>query len=63
MNKPGSDIAELKGGVVGGSILEGVLKVGMEVEIRPGNTTKSAEGELKCTPIRTRIVSLLAENN
>ena len=44
VNKPGSDIAELRGGVVGGSILEGVLKVGMEVEIRPGNTTKSGEG-------------------
>lgn len=31
VNKPGSDIADLKGGVVGGSILEGVLQVGMEV--------------------------------
>ena len=29
VNKPGSDIVDLKGGVVGGSILEGVLQVGM----------------------------------
>ena len=29
VNKPGSDIFDLKGGVVGGSILEGVLQVGM----------------------------------
>lgn len=41
VNKPGSDIADLKGGVVGGSILEGVLHVGMEVEIRPGIPSKS----------------------
>lgn len=31
VNKPGSDITDLKGGVVGGSILQGVLQVGMEV--------------------------------
>ena len=29
VNKPGSDIVDLKGGVVGGNILEGVLQVGM----------------------------------
>lgn len=60
VNKPGLEINELKGGVVGGSILEGVLKVGMEVEIRPGNLAKDANNKLICTPIRTRIVSLLA---
>lgn len=31
VNKPGAPIDSLTGGVVGGSILEGVLKVGMEV--------------------------------
>jgi len=31
VNKPGCSIDELKGGVVGGSILEGVLSVGMEI--------------------------------
>jgi translation initiation factor 2 subunit 3 len=35
----------------------------MEVEIRPGHLWKDAEGNLRCTPIRSRIVSLLAENN
>lgn len=33
---PGTLIEDLRGGVAGGSILKGVLKVGDEVEIRPG---------------------------
>jgi len=37
VNKPGSEVEELRGGVAGGSILRGVLKVGQEIEIRPGN--------------------------
>jgi translation initiation factor 2 subunit 3 len=36
VNKPGEDAENLKGGVAGGTILKGVLKVGDEVEIRPG---------------------------
>ncbi len=40
MNKPGSEVEDLKGGVAGGSILKGVLKVGMEIEVRPGLVSK-----------------------
>jgi translation initiation factor 2 gamma subunit (eIF-2gamma) len=36
VNKPGEDAETLKGGVAGGTILKGVLKIGDEVEIRPG---------------------------
>jgi translation initiation factor 2 subunit 3 len=32
-NKPGTEIAEVKGGIAGGSILTGVLKLGDEIEI------------------------------
>ncbi|KAL4523086.1 hypothetical protein Ndes2526A_g07800 [Nannochloris sp. 'desiccata'] len=35
VNKPGSEVDELKGGVAGGSILQGVLRMGQEIEIRP----------------------------
>ena len=63
VNKPGTEIDGLTGGVVGGSILEGVLKVGMEVEIRPGNIFKDKDDNFKCTPVRTRIVSLHTEEN
>jgi len=35
-NKPGTDISKLKGGVIGGSLIQGVLGVGDIIEIRPG---------------------------
>jgi translation initiation factor 2 subunit 3 len=63
VNKPGSEIDDLKGGVAGGSILCGVLRVGDEIEVRPGIVSKDAEGKIKCRPIYSRIVSLFAENN
>lgn len=63
VNKPGEDVESLKGGVAGGSILQGVLKVGDEIEIRPGIVTKEADGSLKCTAIFSRIMSLYAEQN
>ena len=61
VNKPGSEVDDLKGGVAGGSILKGVLKVGHEIEVRPGIVSKDADGKLTCKPIKSRIVSLFAE--
>lgn len=63
VNKPGSEVDSLKGGVAGGSLLKGVLKVGQEIEVRPGITTKDAEGNLHCVPIRSRVLTMFAENN
>jgi len=63
VNKPGSEVEDLKGGVAGGSILKGVLKVGQEIEVRPGLVSKDSNGKLTCQPIRSRIVSLFAEQN
>ncbi|XP_060566707.1 eukaryotic translation initiation factor 2 subunit 3-like [Ruditapes philippinarum] len=63
VNKPGCEVDELKGGVAGGSILKGVLKVGQEIEVRPGMVSKDQEGKLTCKPIKSRIVSLFAEQN
>lgn len=63
VNKPGEDAADLKGGVAGGSILQGVLKKGAEIEIRPGIVSKDEEGRVKCTPIFSRIVNLFSEQN
>ncbi|MBM1154355.1 translation initiation factor IF-2 subunit gamma [archaeon] len=36
VNKPGTPITELKGGVIGGAPLQGIVRVGDELEIRPG---------------------------
>ena len=63
VNKPGCEVDDLKGGVAGGSILKGVLKVGQEIEIRPGIVTKDSEGKLQVRPIFSRVVSLFAEHN
>merc|ERR1711874_61753 len=63
VNKPGSEVEDPKGGVAGGSILKGVLKVGQEIEVRPGLVSKDGNGKLTCQPIRSRIVSLFAEQN
>ncbi|KAI9668392.1 MAG: eukaryotic translation initiation factor 2 subunit gamma [Alyxoria varia] len=63
VNKPGADIDDLKGGVAGGSILNGVLKLGDEIEIRPGIVSRDETGKVKCRPIYSRVVSLFAEHN
>lgn len=63
VNKPGEDAASLRGGVAGGSILQGVLRVGDEIEVRPGIVTKDSDGNMTCTPIFSRIMSLYAESN
>lgn len=42
VNKPGEEVENLRGGVAGGSILQGVLKVGDEIEVRPGIVTKDS---------------------
>merc|ERR1719252_264626 len=63
VNKPGEDVADLKGGVAGGSILKGVLRVGDEIEIRPGVSSKTSTGAVKCKPIKSKVCGLQAEKN
>jgi translation initiation factor 2 subunit 3 len=63
VNKPGEQVKNLKGGVAGGSILQGVLRRGDEIEIRPGIVGRDTAGNVKCTPIFSRILSLCAEKN
>ncbi|KAL1832555.1 hypothetical protein ACET3Z_002206 [Daucus carota] len=63
VNKPGSEVDDIRGGVAGGSILKGVLRVNQNIEVRPGIVVKDESGNIKCTPIYSRIVSLYAEQN
>lgn len=56
VNKPGAKIESLKGGVLGGALVRGELKVGDEIEIRPGRKVKEGKWE----PVLTRIDSLFA---
>ena len=39
------------------------VKVGQEIEVRPGIVSKDHEGKLTCKPIFSRIMSLFAEQN
>jgi len=57
VNKPGTTPEKLKGGVLGGTILQGKFCVGDEIEIRPGVYHAG-----KFEPIVTKIVSLRSEN-
>lgn len=64
VNKPGEDAETLVGGVAGGTILKGVLKVGDEVEIRPGIIRKDQKtGSVSWEPIYSKITSLKADEN
>ena len=62
VNRPGCEVEDLKGGVAGGSILKGVLRLGQKIEVRPG-IVKTVEEKTICTPLYSRIISLFAENN
>jgi len=43
--------------------MRGVLKIGDEIEVRPGIVTKNNEGNVKCTSIFSKVISLFAEEN
>ena len=57
INKPGAEIKNIKGGVLGGILKKGVLKVGDEIEIKPGLDVKKAHQQYFET-INTKILSL-----
>lgn len=64
VNKPGEDCSSLVGGVAGGTILKGLLRVGDEIAIRPGFVSKSAKtGQISWSEIRSRVTSLKADDN
>jgi len=63
VNKPGAEVDDLVGGVAGGSIMRGVLKLGDRIEVRPGIVTQDSEGNVHCKPIFSKIISLFAEQN
>jgi len=59
VNKPGTLAEELAGGVIGGTILQGVFKTNDEIEIRPG-VRAERQGRAVYEPLFTEIVSLQA---
>ncbi|HVP93936.1 MAG TPA: translation initiation factor IF-2 subunit gamma [Methanoregulaceae archaeon] len=59
INKPGCNWKEVKGGVIGGSLIRGILKEGEDIEIRPGRQ-KQVENRIRWDPIETKITSINA---
>jgi translation initiation factor 2 subunit 3 len=61
INRPGTTWEDLKGGVVGGSLVDGTLEAGEELELRPGREVDE-EGQTEWRPITTDVRSLQAGN-
>jgi translation initiation factor 2 subunit 3 len=61
VNKPGTPIEDLIGGVIGGSITQGSFNVGDEIEIRPGLPQRQ-KNKIKMRELYTTITSLNVGN-
>ena len=57
INKPGQEVENLVGGVLGGSLKQGKLKINDEIEIRPG-IKEISHGKVKWVPLKTKITDL-----
>ena len=51
INRPGSEIEKLRGGVIGGSVLKGTIKIGEQIEVRPGLHMKNSYAPIKSTVV------------
>lgn len=61
INKPGAEISKLKGGVIGGSLIQGTIKVGDEIEMLPGVTKKSKDKDKESIePLLLKVEALMA---
>lgn len=57
INKPGTEINNMNGGVLGGILKQGKLNVGDEIEIKPGLSVKK-NNKYEYIPLTTKIISL-----
>ncbi len=58
INRPGTAIDKLKGGVLGGILKKGKLTIGQQIEIKPGLNIKKPHGEMSYQTLVTKILSL-----
>ena len=57
INKPGSKIDDMKGGILGGVLIQGEFKVGQEIELKPGKKVEK-HGKTTWEPLHTKIAGL-----
>ncbi|MGL4669624.1 MAG: translation initiation factor IF-2 subunit gamma [Methanobacteriaceae archaeon] len=61
INKPGSPPKNMKGGVIGGTLTQGKLKIGDEIEIKPGfQNKKEGKGKIEWVSLTSTIIGLNA---
>lgn len=60
INVPGTSVDKLRGGVVGGSMTQGMLKIGDEIEIKPGVKVEKPGGKTAWETVTTEVRSLFA---
>nr|UXY86939.1 eukaryotic translation initiation factor gamma SU [Cryptomonas paramecium] len=63
VNKPGSIFKNIRGGIVGGVVLSGILCIKDKIEICPGITSKKKNHQVSFFPLRSMIMSLNTEEN
>lgn len=70
INKPGSELIKLHGGVIGGTIMRGSLKVGDRINIYPGMTKRIPESDkkkegadFKYEPVSGEVLSIKSDMN
>ncbi len=61
INKPGASINKVVGGVLGGSLRQGILRNGDKIEIRPGRRIER-EGKVSWLPLNSKILGIKTEN-
>jgi len=57
INKPGTEIEKLQGGILGGVLKQGILKKGEEIEIKPGYEVEEKNQKI-WNPIKTKITGI-----
>ncbi len=57
INKPGTKIEKIQGGILGGVLKQGLFKEGEEIEIRPGYEVEEKNKKI-WKPLKTKIVGL-----
>ncbi|MEM1548149.1 MAG: translation initiation factor IF-2 subunit gamma [Thermoproteota archaeon] len=61
VNRPGTRVRDIRGGVIGGSVVRGEIKVGDELEILPGLRVKK-EDTIETIPLTAEVVSVGFDN-
>ncbi|MDX1611399.1 MAG: translation initiation factor IF-2 subunit gamma [Candidatus Thermoplasmatota archaeon] len=62
VNKPGTGPKDLKGGIIGGSLIQGSIEIGDEIELSPGREVEE-HGKTRREPIVSEVTSLIAGND